>query len=188
MRTKNIRGQVKQKIKEYFFRNPTVKLRVREIGRRLEVPLPSVIRYTKELIKEKILKIEEVSNIKLFVADTNSEMFIFEKKLNNLKQISNSGLKEYLIEKYSNPAIVLFGSFSKGEDIESSDIDIYIQTPSKKEHSLEKFEKKLNKTIQTFIHKDIREISNPMLSNNIINGIVINGFIEVFKWKVGMNA
>jgi len=181
MKTKNIRGQVKQKIKEYFFNNPTVRLRIRQIEREINIPLPSAIRYTKELIEEEILKKEEISNTKFFSADRSSRNFLIEKKLHNLKAIHDSGLIDYLIEEYSNPVIVLFGSYSRGEDIESSDIDIYIETPSKTKVKLEKFENILNKEIQTFIHKNIKDISNPHLANNILNGINLNGFVEVFK-------
>ena len=81
----------------------------------------------------------------------------------------------------SNPPIVLFGSFAKGEDIEDSDIDLYIETLSKKNIDLEKFEKLLKRKIQIFRHKNLNEISNPHLANNIINGIILNNYIEVFK-------
>ena len=81
----------------------------------------------------------------------------------------------------SNPIIIVFGSFSKGEDIENSDIDIYVETPSKKEISLKKFEKKLNRKIQVFRNKSIKKIKNEDLANNILNGIVLNGNLEVFK-------
>lgn len=177
MKTKSI----KHLIKEYFFENPTEKLRVRQIERVLKVPLPSVIRYTKELEKEEILKINETAGVKFFTADRLSKKFLVEKTLFNIKSLSSSGLLSYLIENYSNPTIVVFGSYSKGEDIEKSDIDIYIETSSKKNISLEKFEKILHRRIQLFIHSDIKKISNPMLSNNIINGIILNGFLEVFK-------
>ena len=65
MKTKSI----KQRIKEHFLNNPTAKLRVRQIERKVKVPHPSVIRYTKELVKEKILDTEEIANIKLFKAN-----------------------------------------------------------------------------------------------------------------------
>jgi predicted nucleotidyltransferase len=82
--------------------------------------------------------------------------------------------------EFSNPTIVLFGSYARGEDIENSDIDVYIQTPSKKEITEEKFEKVLKRKIQIFHYKSLREISNPHLRNNIINGVILNGFLEVF--------
>jgi len=172
---------IKERIKGYFFDNPTSKMRVRQIERKVGVPLPSAIRYTKELEKEGILFSLTIANIKVYSADRSSKNYLLDKRLHNIRKVFKSGLIDYLIEKYSNPAIILFGSYSRGEDIESSDIDFYIETPTKKEFSYEKFEKKLNRRIQLFVHKEIKKVSNPLLANNIINGIVLNGFVEVFK-------
>jgi len=177
MVTKNI----KEKIKEYFFINTSVKLRVRQIERELKLPLPSVIRYCNELEKEGILKKTEVAGVSLYSANRAHKKFILEKRLFNIRSIFNSGLIDYFIEEYSNPSIFLFGSYSNGEDIENSDIDLYIESPSKKEAKLDKFEKILKRSIQTFIYPSIFKIDNKHLSNNIINGIILNGFLEVFK-------
>lgn len=177
MKTQNI----KQKMMNYFFENPTVKLRVRQIEREVKVPLPSVIRYTKELKKEEILQSSEISGVKFYSADRISKKFLLEKVLFNLRTIYHSKLVDYLIKECSNPTIILFGSYSKGEDIESSDIDIYIETPSKKKIKVEKFKKNLKRNIQLFIYPNIKKVTNPMLANNILNGIKLNGFIEVFK-------
>ena len=177
MRTKNIR----ETIKEYFFINPTAKLRVRHIERELKLPLPSVIRYTKELEKEEILKKSKIGNIAFYSADRSSKNFLLEKKLFNIKTLYNSELIDFLITELSNPTIIVFGSYSKGEDIESSDIDLYIETPSKKEIKFEKFEKTVKRKLHVFRHKSINEIKNIGLANNIINGIVLNGFVEAIK-------
>ena len=177
MKTKDI----KQTIKEYFFVNPTTKLRVREIERTLKLPLPSVIRYCKELEKESILTTIKIGNVNFYTANRGSEKYLLEKKLYNIKIIYESGLIEYLRRELSNPSIVLFGSFAKGEDTEESDIDLYIETLSRKKVSLEKFEKLLKRRIQVFQHKNLNEISNSHLANNIINGFLLNGFVEVFK-------
>ena len=37
------------------------------------------------------------------------------------------------------------------------------------------------RSIEVFQHKNLNEISNPHLANNIINGITLNNYIEVFK-------
>ncbi|HIH59521.1 MAG TPA: nucleotidyltransferase domain-containing protein [Nanoarchaeota archaeon] len=174
------RKNIKESIKEYFFQYPTLRLRVREAERELHLPLPSIIRYFKELEKENILKKEKISNIHTFAADRTSHIFLLEKRLFNIKQMFDSGIIEYLIREYSNPTIVLFGSYGRGEDVESSDIDLYIQTPSKRDIKLDKFEKILKRKIQIFAHKNIKEISNPHLANNIINGITLHGFVEAF--------
>ena len=171
---------IKQTIKKYFFINPTIKLRVREIERTLKLPLPSVIRYCKELEQEDILTINKIGNVNFYTSN-RSEAYLLEKKLFNIKQIYESGLINYLKIELSNPAIILFGSFAKGEDIEESDIDLYIETPSKKKVNLEKFEKLLKRKIQVFQQKNLKEITNLNLANNIINGIILNNYIEVFK-------
>jgi len=174
-----IRKDIKQTLKEYFFTNPSAKLRVREIERTLRLPLPSVIRYCKKLEQEDILAINKIGNSNFYTA-SRSETYILGKKLYNIKQVYESGLIEYLKVELSNPAIVLFGSYAKGEDVEESDIDIYIETPSKKQLNLKKFEKFLKRKIQIFRHKNLKEISNPHLANNIINGITLNNYMEVF--------
>ena len=88
---------------------------------------------------------------------------------------------EYLVSEYSNPVIVIFGSYSKGEDTEESDIDIYIETPSKKEIKIDKFEKILRKEIQIFKQSNLVQIENKHLRNSIINGFCLNNSLEVFK-------
>lgn len=177
METKNI----KQKIKEYFFTNPTSKLRVREIERLLKLSLPSVIRYSKELQKENILTTIKIGNVVFYTGNRADNNFILEKKLFNIKLVYDFGLIEFLKIELNNPVIILFGSYSKGEDTENSDIDLYIQTPSKKEISIKKFEKVLKRNIQIIKHKSIFDIKNLNLSNNIVNGIILNNYIEVFK-------
>lgn len=157
-----------------------MRVRVRQAERELDLPLPSIIRYFKELEEESFLKREKISNIYTFAADRSSKIYLLEKRLFNIKQIFDSGLIEHLAKEYSNPAIVLFGSYGRGEDIETSDIDLYIQTPSKRDIKLEKFEKILKRKIQTFVYKNIKSVPNPHLANNILNGINIHGFVEVF--------
>lgn len=172
---------IKTKLKEYFFLNPTIKLRVRQIERELKVPLPSVIRYTKELEKEGLLKSTKIANIVTYSADRTSKTYLLEKKLFNIHQLHSSGLLDFLIEELSNPFIILFGSYAKGEDVENSDIDIYIEKQNKKKVNLGKFEKMLQRKIQLFTYKNIHDLENKELANNIVNGIVLNGFMEIFR-------
>ena len=175
------RKDIKETIKEHFFVHPTTKLRVREIERVLKLPLPSVIRYCRELAKEGILDIAQMGNVRFYTAKRGSQEYLLEKQLYNIKQLHRSGLIEYVRIELSNPAIILFGSYAKGEDTEESDIDIYLETPSKKKVDLEKFKRILKREIQIFQHKSLKDISNPHLANNIINGIIVNNYIEVFK-------
>jgi len=174
-----ITKSIKNRLVDYFFKYPTTKLRVRQIEREVKVPLPSVIRYTKELESERILKSEIIAGVKLYSADRTSKIFLNEKRLFNISLLFKSGLIDLLVNELSNPTIIVFGSFAKGEDIERSDIDIYIES-TKKIKNLTNFEKKLERNIQIFQYKKINEIKNKELANNIINGIVLNGFLEAF--------
>src|SRR3989344_1876102 len=135
------RKDIKQSIKEYFFINPSARLRVREIERALKFPLPSVIRYCKELEKERILVIIRTGSVSFFTANSNEKYFL-EKKLCNIKMLYNCGIIEYLKLELSNPPVIIFGSYSQGEDTEDSDIDLYIETPSNKQVNLDKYNKR----------------------------------------------
>ncbi len=172
---------IKERIREYFFIHPTKKMRVRQIERDIGVPLPSAIRYSKELEKDKILKSEIIAGIKLYSADRVSAVYRINKMLFNLKALYGSKLIDFLITKFGNPTIILFGSYSRGEDTENSDIDLYIEANGNVKVNLGQFENELSRKIQLFVQKGIKDVSNKELANNIINGIVINGFLEAFK-------
>jgi len=174
-------GTTKVAIEEYFYQNPTIKLRIRQIEREINVPLPSAIRYAKELEKERKLQSQVISGIKVYFANRVAKEYLFSKLLFNLKQLRQSGLLDLLIKELNNPVIIVFGSYSIGEDIETSDIDLYIETVSKKKLNLKNYEIKLQRKIQLFIFKDLMIVQSQELRNSIINGFVLNGFLEVFK-------
>ena len=174
------RKSIKEIMTGYFFMNPTSKRRGREIERKLKLPLPSVIRYCKELEQEGILARVKTGNVAFYVA-SRSETYFLGKKFYNIKQVYESELIEYLKRELGNPVVILFGSYAKGEDLEDSDIDLYVETVSKENIRVDTFERILDRKIQVFRHKNLKEIKNKHLANNILNGTVLNGFIEVFK-------
>lgn len=87
------------------------------------------------------------------------------------------GLLDYLSENLMPDCIILFGSASKGEDMKDSDIDLFIQSKEKKV-KLDKFEKKLNRKINIFYCERYEDLSKE-LKNNIINGIILKGYLRV---------
>ena len=99
-----------------------------------------------------------------------------EKKIFNLLKIYESGIINYLYDYYSPSAIILFGSYSRGEDISTSDIDIGIITPKKNQPELKNFEKKLKRKVNLslFVKKEVSE----EFFTNIINGIVLKGVLK----------
>ncbi len=118
---------------------------MRELEKTLQLPLPSVIRDCKELHEEEILTTIKTGNVVFYTGDRANENFLLEKKLYNIKTLYVSGLVQFIRIELNNPIIILFGSYSRGEDIENSDIDLYIETPSKKTNKFRKIWKNIKK-------------------------------------------
>ena len=166
------------KILELFFDYPTKYFQMREISRLTGLALPSVINHLKKLEKESFVK-KEKTNIYFSYRANKIKKFRLYKKMNLLLRLNDSGLVEFLEEKLSPNVIVLFGSSSKGEDIENSDVDIFILA-KEEELNLNLYEKKLKRKINLFFEEKVKEIPLELM-NNIINGIVLSGYLKVLK-------
>ncbi|NQU78801.1 nucleotidyltransferase domain-containing protein [Candidatus Woesearchaeota archaeon] len=103
--------------------------------------------------------------------------FVELKRAENVRQIYSSGLCDYLENKYSGSTIVLFGSYSLGEDTVKSDIDIAIIGGKEKKLDLVGFEKELERTIVVNYYSNFKIHKN--LKQNIFNGIVLQGQVEI---------
>ena len=91
----------------------------------------------------------------------------------------DSGLIDFLKEKYQFPeTIIIFGSYSKGEDTEKSDIDIAVITRLEKNLDFSLFEKKLQRKINLLELKNLEKAKKEFI-NNLINGIVLDGVIQI---------
>jgi len=87
-----------------------------------------------------------------------------------LRKINESGLLGYLNDICLPDVIILFGSYSKGEDILSSDIDLFI---------LSKYENILNLKIDVFFSDSFGKLSKE-LKNNLVNGVILDEYLKVF--------
>jgi len=171
----------KKKILELFFDCPLEQFHLRQISRKTGIAVTSVRKYLSELMKEKLIIKINKGIYPCFIADRDNDngIFKFYKKLNLLERLKTSELLDYIEEKCVPTCMVLFGSASRGEDIEGSDIDLFIQSP---EHELDlsKFEKELRREINLFFKIDFSKLSKE-LKNNLLNGVMLGGYIEVFK-------
>ena len=76
--------------------------------------------------------------------------------------------------------VILFGSASKGEDIERSDVDLCI-IGKEKHFSVRELEEKTNRKVNIlFIDNALKLRKNKELLNNLINGIIVKGYFKVF--------
>jgi predicted nucleotidyltransferase len=173
-------GNVKQEIIRHFMMNPTARLRVRQIERETKAHLPSIVRYVKELEQEGLLKRNVISGVTFYQADRSSPQYGLAKRLHNIRALHESGLVSHLAKQSGDAPIIVFGSYERGEDVEGSDIDIFIESDKSGIKGIDQFERLTGRSIQLFINKSIKAIRNRELANNIINGTKLSGFIEVF--------
>lgn len=168
----------KYRILQEFFDFPRKNFQIREISRRTKIAQPSVINHLKSLIKEEFILREKKGIYPSFIANRDNLKFRIYKKFNIFIRLYEIGLIDYISDSCFPNAVILFGSASKGEDTEESDLDIFVQSKAKK-LNLEKYEKLLNKKISLFFDDDFLKLSNE-LKNNILNGIVLKGYIKAF--------
>ncbi|MEK6933632.1 MAG: nucleotidyltransferase domain-containing protein [Nanoarchaeota archaeon] len=161
-----------------FFDSPTESFRLREISRFAKISPPSIMIYLKEFERDGLIKKQTKRNIPFYSAMRDDPNFVIYKKISILFELNIKGLIDYLWDNLSPKAIVLYGSFAKGESIEDSDIDLFI-LGKKRDLEVTEFEKKLNKKIHLLFKESLKDMSNE-LKNNILNGIILKGYIKVF--------
>ncbi len=165
-------------ILKVFLNSPTESFGLREIARLTNLSPPSVINYFKDLEKSNLIKRILRKNIPVYTAMRDNPEFILYKKISIIFELNKSKLTDYLWNSLSPEAIILYGSHAKGESIEDSDIDLFV-LGKEKNLKLDTFEKKLNKKIHILFKTSLKKISNE-LKNNILNGIILKGYIKVF--------
>jgi len=167
----------KNKIMNLFFNNPNKEFYLREISRLNGIPPSGTFRILNELEKKGLItrnKNKAVTNFKL----KDNEKVRILKRLFNISNIYKSKLADFLADNYNNPtAIVLFGSYSLGENNEKGDIDIAVITKKHKDLDLSKFEKYLGRKIH-LLEVDINNVSKEF-KNNLANGFVLGGYLSL---------
>lgn len=171
------------KILKLFFEDPLPKgigFQLREISRRAKIAPTSVKKYLNELENEKLIikGKHRIHGYPIYHANRNNDYFKFLKRLDIIQDIKELGLMDYIKDKCMPDVIVLFGSASKGEDVKDSDLDLFVQSKEKK-LDLNKYEKYLYRKINIFFNDNLNKLSKE-LKNNIINGIILEGYLKVF--------
>jgi len=163
------------------------KLSLREIARRLKVSPTAVSNALYNLKKDDLIVITKSSTMNLLSIELNrsNHRAVQLKRVENLKLIYDSGLSDFLYEENPGCSIILFGSYSKGEDVsfgendeKSSDIDIAIIGKAPKASELSKFEKMLERKILINYYPSWKDI-HKHLKENILNGILLGGGVEL---------
>lgn len=170
----NISGQ---KLMRIIFENPTYRFHIRELARLTKLNPNTIINISNALEKQGLIKKEKRKHLTEIYANIENKDFIIKKRIFNILQLYNSELVDFLIKKYSPEAISVIGSYSRGEDMEKSDIDIAVISDKKESIDIEKFEKILNRKIH-LLALNYKDISDEFYTN-LINGIILYGYIKI---------
>ena len=171
------------RVAEIIFNYPNKTFHIRLLEKETGFSTTAVIDSIKELKKFDIIQIEETPLTTNIKANLESEAYRFYKIIFNLYRLKRYLFVDRLVEIFNNPeAIVLFGSFAKGEDIEESDIDILVISTQKNyenlDDSVNNFEKLTNRKINIHILPSLDKSSNEF-KNAVANGIVLHGYLKV---------
>jgi len=151
------------------------RLSQREIAQSLGVSPTAVASAVRKLAG--YVRVERTKNINFVSLDRESAKTIALKRVENLKNVYQSGLLDYLEDELPGGTIVLFGSYSRGEDALSSDIDIAVIGRKDKLLRLEPHEKALHRKINVSFYERWSSI-HKHLRNNILSGILLAGSVE----------
>ena len=154
------------------------KLSKREIAKALKVSPTAVSNAVKNLTAKNMIKVEKTKTINFTSFNRDNPKAVELKRVENLKQIYLSGLSDFLEEKLAGSTIILFGSYARGEDTKTSDLDIAVIGRKDKPLNLETFEKTLNRQININFYNSWKDI-HIHLKNNILNGILLHGSVEL---------
>lgn len=174
----------KLRVLEVLFLHPEKEFSMTDMAKEAKVAKANIGKILEELRSKGFIGITKLNVMWRIKSNQQNKGFARSKIIYNLNLIHQSGLADFLADFFKNPkSIILFGSFRKGEDISNSDIDIAIEAEDAKEYrimhlkELAGLEGKIRRKIQ--IHLFNRKNIDAGLFNNIANGIVLSGFLEV---------
>lgn len=166
------------KVMKLFFDAPEKRFHIRQIARLTRLSAPGVAKIVARL-KGRELLLSEKNGVVENVFASKNERFMHIKRCYNIFRVLESGVLEVLRSRYEEPeAIVLFGSFARGEDTSKSDIDLAVAAREDAERlDLKKFETMLGRKLNVYPIR-IKECKDEFL-NNLANGIVLHGYLKV---------
>jgi predicted nucleotidyltransferase len=174
-----------QKVLYWFFSFPDMETGLSDLAEDVAISKTTAKRVVEELIAEGFLE-RKVYGKAWRIKCNRKHHYNFSKKIAfNLAMVFEayeSGLREHILKIVGDAkAVVLFGSYRKGDDTEKSDVDIAVEVGDGDFRVAElgiipNFGYREN--ISVNLHIFCRKKVDINLYANILNGIVLEGFLE----------
>ena len=162
----------------FFGSMSTSEFLLRQVSRLAKIAPPSTKKYLQELEKEGVIAKVTKGLYPSYKAVRESSLFKNLKKWSLAMELTTKGVVDAIVTECSPDAIILFGSASRGEDVESSDIDIAI-IAEETTLDLRKYEKLVGRKLSLLFISKLSDLSSE-LKNNVLNGMILQGYVKVF--------
>ncbi len=172
-----------QKALQWFFSFPNDETTLNSLSEKLRISKTTANNVVIRLLKEGFLVSKIIGKAWQIKCD-QQHYYNYTRKISyNLSMIYESNITKEINKLIDNPrAIILFGSYRKGDDTENSDIDLAVEVLGDKEIEILKFGIFLSfgyrKNVVVNLHIFSRNKIDLNLFANIANGIVLEGFLE----------
>lgn len=173
-----------EKCMVWFFAYPKTRIGLTGLSKLIKSSKTATKEAVESLFKQKFLSREIAGKAWILSANLGHRYFITKKVPYHLDRIYQTGVVEAVHEVLPQArAVILFGSYRWGSDTEDSDIDIAAEVLGNQEPEimpLGKIEQVgYRKNVQVNLYIFSRDKVDLNLFANIVNGIVLDGFLEV---------
>lgn len=171
-------------IVNWFFAYPEAKINLTELSRKLQISKKTASEVIINLKKQGFLEIEQIGKSWKISCNIQHPYNQSHKIAHNLSLVYRSGIIEKIYRLVGNPkSIILFGSYRKGDDISTSDLDIAVEVVGSEPLKIVSLgvisELGFRKDVPVNLHIFSKNKIDSNLFANIANGIVLDGFLEV---------
>lgn len=173
-----------KKVLHWFFSYPAREISLNDLTGLANISKSTANKVASHLAREGFLKIFKLGKIWRISCNQQHPYNSTKKIAYNLELIYASGIIEVILAKFRNPrSIILFGSYRKGDDVETSDIDIAVETLGDEDVKIVNIFGKVpvfgyRRNICVNVLKFTRNKVDLNLFANLVNGIVLYGFLE----------
>jgi len=173
-----------QKVMNWFFAYPNTEMSLNDLSQELKISKTTANRIIRVLVEDDFLKKQVIGKIWRISCNLNHLYNLTRKIGYNLILVYESGILDEIHKIMPNPkAVILFGSYRKGDDNEKSDLDIAVEIIDDGDIRIVELgiisQLGYRKNVHVNLHIFSRNKVNSNLFANIANGIVLEGFLEV---------
>ncbi len=172
-----------QKVLYWFFDYPYLPVSLSELSGKLHISKSTAYRIVSDLVDEGFLVMERVGRTWRITCNISHPYNTTRKVPYHLQLILESSIIDRISDRFPGcTAIVLFGSYRKGDDIQSSDLDFAVEVPEYrgvKSLNFTRIDLGFRKSVPVNLLVFSRDKIDLNLFANIANGIVLRGFLEV---------